>query len=332
MRTSLFFTASLLLATSAFGQDKAPAPAPTKPAPAKAAPAKPAKPATPPDAPKDAAAAPAPGAAEAGDEAAGGDTGDAAPDAAEPAAQPAAAPAQTAPLGPAVPMSYGPPAYSTAAPQADQAAAEEPPREKSLYPGWQAFAGMRGAFVPNSGYDPFADKDFMGQGSIGFGRTVYTAGNISIAGMLYYDGSTETGSARGEATRLALHRFTLGPEVRLHLLPELYVYARPSAGPLRAAARLEESTTGTTLYANDWLLAVDGFAGISVELLDASRGSGELRIWVAAEGGYGWTTNLDLKFAPEEDDGGAPQRVAEVDLGTFAARGAAFRGMVGVSF
>lgn len=334
MRTTFLLTASLLVSAGAFAQAKAPEPpaatkAPAKPAaPKTAGPSKPAAPAA--AAPP--AAAADPDAAEAGDGAAGdaGET-EAPPNAPAPAPQTQPAPS----MGPAVQMGFGAPTYPTAAPQADQPVQSEPPgppREKSRYPGWQAFVGLRGAFVPNAGYDPFDDSDFMGQGSIGFGRTVYTAGQISIAGMLYYDGSNQTGDARGEATRLALHRVTLSPEARFHLLPELYLYARAGAGPLRAAARLEESSTGTTLYANDWLLAIDGFAGIAYELLDASGQKGELRIWVAAEGGYGWTTDLDLKFAAEEDDGGAPQRSADVDLGTFAARGGGFRGMIGVSF
>ncbi len=323
MRALLLVSSSLLLTSAAFAQAKAPEDkAPKKPA--AAAPEQPAK------------AAPAPDTASA--PAAEGEAAEATAGTAESAAQPTApaapapAPAAQPAPGAGVQLGYGATSYPQAAPaQADQV--EEQPRgPKSPFPGWQAFAGLRGAFVGNAGYDPFADKDFMGQGSLGFGRTVFTQGDVSIAGMLYYDGSTETGSARGEATRLALHRVTLGPEVRLHLLPELYVYARPSAGPLRAAARLEEGSTGTTLFANNWLIAVDGFAGAAFELLDASKGSGELRFWVAAEGGYGWSSALDLDFAAEEDDGAAPQRVANVNLGSFAARGPAFRAMVGVSF
>ena len=325
MRALVLVSSSLLLTNVAFAQTKAPADkAPKQPTPT--APEQPAEAASAADAKAEPAAE-----GEATETTAGESETTAQPAAATESAAPAAPAAQPAP-GAGVQLGYGATSYPQAAPaQADQV--EDKPRgPKSPYPGWQAFAGLRGAFVGNAGYDPFADKDFMGQGSLGFGRTVYTQGDVSIAGMLYYDGSTETGSARGEATRLALHRFTLGPEVRLHLLPELYVYARGSAGPLRAAARLEEGSTGTTLFANNWLIAVDGFAGAAFEILDASKGSGELRIWIAAEGGYGWSSALDLDFTAEEDDGAAPQRVSSVNLGSFAARGPAFRGMVGVSF
>ncbi|MEZ4221929.1 MAG: hypothetical protein R3B13_13435 [Polyangiaceae bacterium] len=336
MRAPLIGFAVLLASTAVLAQPAAKPPA-DKAAPATPAAEKPAaeKPAAKPAAPVAPTAAPTvtepAGAANEGgegDAAVGAEAASPTPATAPASTTPPAATPQTAPFAGGFAVTSYPSA--TPEPQADQV--ESPPRKKSAYPGWQLFAGMRGAFVGNEGYDPFAEKDFMGQGSLAVGRTVYTQGNLSVAGMLFYDGSGHESTARGEATRIALHRFTLGPELRFHLLPQLYLYARPSAGPLRAAARLDEGATGTELYAADWLIAVDGFAGVAGELLDLSGAKGELRIWAAAEGGYGWTSSMDLQFTPDEDVGGAPQRTAAVDLGTFAARGPAFRGMVGVSF
>lgn len=253
--------------------------------------------------------------------------GDDAPAAPPPAAEPA--PAAAAVPTPA--FGFGATAYPPAA-VSDRGAEPKPPREKPPVPRWQVFAGMRGAFVDDGGYNLFSERDFAGQGSVWGARTVYHSGDVSIAGALAFAASAHDSTIRGERTSLALYRLTLGPEVRLHFAPELYVYARPSAGVLRSVATLDESTTGSSLHSNGWLVAIDAFAGVAADVLDLSGERGELRFWVAAEGGYGWTSATDLRFLPDEDDASAPNRVAALDLGSLAQRGPGFRLAIGASF
>ena len=209
---------------------------------------------------------------------------------------------------------------------------EKPPRPKSLYLGWQALIGARTAFINNAGLDPFSDNDVVPQFSLGAARTVYTKDKLSLAAVAFWDFGIQRGDARGEATELEVHRLSLGPEARFHLAPEAYLYARPSAAAIRSIARVDETTTGTTLYARHWSFGVDAVAGGAFELLDLSGEKGELRFFVHAEGGYGWSTSSDLRFAPDEEDSNAPQRVAALDLGTLALRGPLFRVMLSAAF
>ena len=97
-------------------------------------------------------------------------------------------------------------------------------------------------------------------------------------------------------------------------------------------ARMDETSTGTKLYARNWDFAVDAVAGGAFEFLNLSGERGELRMFVHAEGGYGWSTASDLRLSPDEEDESAPQRVAALDLGTLALRGPMFRVMVSAAF
>jgi hypothetical protein len=222
-------------------------------------------------------------------------------------------------------------------PQADEAAHPEPaevPEEPEgiVIPRWQLSAGVRTAFVANSGYDPFSENDAMVQLSLGGGRTFHSEGMFSVAAIGFYDFSNARGSARGEPTELEVHRISLGPELRAHLLPVLYAFARPSAAALRTSASLEESTTNATLHARAWTVGFDVTAGAAYRLLSFGRGESAPRIWLLGEGGYGWSSSSDLRLATDPEDDTAPQRVADVDLGTLALRGPLFRISVAATF
>jgi hypothetical protein len=193
---------------------------------------------------------------------------------------------------------------------------------------------MRTAFVTNAGYDAFDENNGFTQFSMAGGRVIYGAGNVSVGLLAYWDYGTTDSAVRGEKSELDVHRLTLAPEVRLHLFPELYVFGRLAAGALRSSAKLEESTTGTELYARSWTFAADGTLGAALRAVRFGRRSADGALWLLAEGGYGWSPGVDLVLAPDEDDVAAPQRVAELTLGEgeLAVRGTMLRLMVGVSF
>ena len=258
----------------------------------------------------------------------------------EAAPEPAAPPPpveQTAPPAPAPApalMPFGVNAPPQGAPPMDTGTTEpaKPPRPKSLYPRWQALIGVRTGFINDKGLDPFSEDDVVPHLSLGGARTVYTKDELSLAAVAFWDFGMQRSTARGERTELEMHHFSLGPEARFHMMPELYFYARPSASALRTIARMDETSTGTKLYARNWDVAVDAVAGGAFEFLNLSGERGELRMFVHAEGGYGWSTASDLRLSPDEEDESAPQRVAALDLGTLALRGPMFRVMVSAAF
>lgn len=270
----------------------------------------------------------------------------------EPAAPPPAAPAPKAPppaapemrvqpIQPpaAYPTPYwgAPPTAPAPPPQADQPAEApepepEPEPEGIVIPRWQVALGARTAFVTNPGFDPFAEDNRLIQFSIGGGRTLYSQGLLSLAATAFYDGGSRQASARGEPTQLDVHRLSLGPELRAHLLPMLYAFARPSPAVVRTIARMDETATNTALYSRSWTFGFDAVGGVAFRAVSFGRGDKAVRLWLVGEGGYGWASSSDLRLAPDDDDSTAPERVAPVDLGTLAVRGPLFRILVATTF
>jgi hypothetical protein len=257
----------------------------------------------------------------------------------------AAPPTEAAPAPPRVSPAAPPPGYPTpywgtpapapeAPPQADTPSEPEEPEEPEgiVIPRWQIAAGVRTAFIANEGFDPFSDDDRFFQVSLGGGRTVYSQGFLSIAAIGFYDTATSSSNVRGESTELEVHRISLGPELRAHVLPMLYAFVRPSPAAIRSIARLDESTTNTTLYARAWTFGFDATAGVAFRAISFGKQESSPRLWLIGEGGYGWASSSDLRLAPDPDDDSAPERVAEVNLGTLAVRGPMFRVLVAATF
>jgi hypothetical protein len=221
--------------------------------------------------------------------------------------------------------------------EADRQREPEPdvaPGKRALGSPWLVEIGARTAFITDSGYDPFDDDNAFTQLTIGAGRVLYGSRNISVAALGFWDYGKTTSSARGQHTELEVHRFTEGPEARLHLFRELYAFGRLCAGALYTVARLDESTTGTTLRSPSWTFAADATAGAAARFAHIGPWLSGASFWFVAEGGYGWATNSDLKLLPAKDDSTAPQRVATLSLGDgeVAVRGVLFRLAVRAAF
>jgi len=217
------------------------------------------------------------------------------------------------------------------------------PAERVSQKPWLLMLGARSMLVSDSGFDPFADSNELTQFSLGVGRSFYAREILSLAAIAFWDVGSRTSSARGEPTRLLVHRLALGPELRLHPLTDLYGFLRFAPALIHSEARLEESTTGSTYYARSddldlnflgsWSVGFDATVGAAYELIGTSgRHAGALRCWIMAEGGYAWGTSGDLELSPEADDTSAPERAAALELGTLALRGPMARAVVGVSF
>jgi hypothetical protein len=196
---------------------------------------------------------------------------------------------------------------------------------------WMGLLGVRAGLIGHEGMDPFSENDALVQVSLGGGRTLFASGDLSLAAVGFWDYGERRAEARGEATHLAVQRLTLGPEARYHLLPQLYAFGRVAPGAVRTAAELDDSVSLTKLEATSWTFALDATLGGAYQLWGKKSGhSKKPRVWLIAEGGYGWATESDLRLAASSDT--APQRVAELDLGTLAVRGPTFRVSGAITF
>lgn len=199
---------------------------------------------------------------------------------------------------------------------------------------WRAELGTRVTFVKHAGYDPFSTNDALTQVSLGGARTLWASGPLSYAVSFHWDYGEAHATARGEATQLYAHRIAPGAEARWHFLPQLYAYGRVAPGLMSIRSELQSTPAGGTLETRGpagwspldvpWVPTLDLLVGAAVEALGNRSGSSrDVRLWLLAEGGYGWAGATDLQLQGEGD--ALPQRVAALDLGELALRGATFR-------
>ena len=211
-----------------------------------------------------------------------------------------------------------------------------PPAERVALHPYMGVIGARLMIVSDEGYDAFSSNNSFPAFTLGFGRSVYASGRISIALMAFWDAGGRSETLRGEPTELSVHRFSLGPELRFHPISDGYLFGRVSPAALRTVATLRESSTGAEFVArsddadldflSSWDFGVDVTMGLAVELFgSAGRRSGPIRFWLFGEGGYGWASSTPLDWKPEADDPSAPERVAVLDQGELGVRGAFFR-------
>lgn len=191
--------------------------------------------------------------------------------------------------------------------------------------------GTRVQFVGSEGLDPFSENDVMPQLALGASWGFFASDALSLAAVGGFDYGATTSHARSNATSLDLRRFTLGPEARYHLFRILALTAKVAPTLTRQAA---EVSTGldSDLRSVAWKFGVDATAGAAVELFGYHSGtSRKPRLWVTAEGGYGWTAAHQLDLKPIEA-GDAPQRLTPLELEDLSMSGPLFRLTVALSF
>lgn len=194
----------------------------------------------------------------------------------------------------------------------------------------QASLGVRVGKVADDGYDPFSSSDELTQFSLGLSSTLLRHQRLSLAVAGYWDYGAKSSTARGAMTDLDVHRLTIGPELRYHLLPPLYFFVHALPAFAHTTASLEDSVAQVTRYARHWSYGVDAAGGAAYEVYGASSGWPKPRIWVIAEGGYGYLGSTSLQMLPESGQG--PQRPAAVDLGSLSLAGPYFRLSAAVGF
>lgn len=212
-----------------------------------------------------------------------------------------------------------------------QAETTDEPRSDARIAMWRLEMGYRGSFVPSAGFDPFSTNDFLPQFSISASRTLLSRGAFSFAPGLAWDYGASSATARGDATSLAMHRLTVPLEGRVHFVPWGYAFLRAAPGVVALAAEVDDSSSAANLIKNRWLFATDVSAGFAW-LVWPQRGAGHVpRLWLQADGGYGWVASERLDLSPALASGDA-RAVSGVDLGGVAMSGAFFRAAAAVSF
>jgi hypothetical protein len=195
----------------------------------------------------------------------------------------------------------------------------------------EASLGVRASKVADAGFDPFADSDDLVQLSVGVAGTVLRMQRLSLAAVGFWDYGERSSQARGAETSLAVHRLSVGPELRYHLLNPLYVFAHVLPAFAHSTASLDDSLTGPRV-AKHWAYGADFALGAAFQVYGMRSGeSKQPRIWAIAEGGYGYLGSTKLRLEPEAGQG-APERTAAVDLGSLSLAGPYLRVSAAVSF
>lgn len=198
---------------------------------------------------------------------------------------------------------------------------------------WEATLGVRTAFITGRGFDPYATDNTLPQLSVGGGRTLIAQGRFSLAVIGLWDYGERQATARGERTQLDVHRLSVGPEARYHVIPRFFVFLRTSPSAVYTDAQLDEPVTAVTLYSHKWVPGFDATAGAAFEVFGKRSGeSKKPRFWVVGDGGYSWAAPVDVNLHPAPDSTTAPQRVAAVNFPTLLLRGAMFRVSVAMTF
>lgn len=198
---------------------------------------------------------------------------------------------------------------------------------------WRVELGYRGSYIRSSEYNgPFSTNGFLPEVSIAASRTLIARGRFSFASGVAYDEGSSDATARGDPTSLSVQRVTVTLEGRLGFGPWGYAYLRAAPGAALQKAEITDPSSPDPLTKNDWLFATDLSAGYAWLVWPRwERSTVEPRLWLQAEGGYGWVAEQQLALAPALPPG-STDRVTGIDLGSLAMQGGYFRIAAAVSF
>jgi len=208
---------------------------------------------------------------------------------------------------------------------------------------WRFELGYRGNFVTDAGLNPFSTEDYFGQVSMAASRTIFSRGRFSFAPGIAWDYGKSGATARGDLTSLEVHRIVVPLEGRIHFREWGYAFVRAAPGVAVENAEVNDPTAicaqaasqegcAAPLTKSRWLFATDISAGYAYPVW-ARKDVSDLvpRIWLQADGGYGWIVGQRLNLATDLASGD-PRLASGVDLGSLTMRGAFFRATAAVSF
>jgi hypothetical protein len=191
--------------------------------------------------------------------------------------------------------------------------------------------GVRTQLVRSAGLDPFSSNDVLPQLTLGASYYFWARDRFSVGGVFAFDYASASENARSAEASLDARRLLLGPELRYHVLRVLALTAK--AGP--TLTRQEVTYSGELvdpLQKTTWKAGVDATLGVACEVFGYASGqSNKPRLWLTAEGGYGYTAPNRLRLTLP-DDSASPQRLAALDLGELSLSGPLFRATAALSF
>ena len=197
---------------------------------------------------------------------------------------------------------------------------------------WRLEAGYRGSFVPSAGYDPFSTNDSLPEFSLAASRTIFGDRRLSFAAGLAWDVGSSSAVDRGDHASIGVHRLTVPLEERIHFGVWGYAFLRAAAGAAALHTSLDDSSAAATMSKTQWLFASDLSAGYAwLAWPRANQPPQPVRLWIQADGGYGWVASERLNLGPTLASG--DQRIVSgIDLGTLSLSGPFFRAAVAASF
>lgn len=197
---------------------------------------------------------------------------------------------------------------------------------------WQLAGGGRSMFVRSPGLDPFSENDHLGQFSAALSHELGTPAprSFGIAVGLGFDVGSTSSLARGAETSLSLSRLLALVEGRYHVSPRFYGFGRFAPGLSYTSARLRDPSApaGAALVAERGTFAVDASAGAAFCINDVHQKVG---LWFLADLGYGWAPARPMRLSADlaQRD---KERVAPLELGSFAPRGVLLRFAIALSY
>lgn len=190
--------------------------------------------------------------------------------------------------------------------------------------------GYRLTRVASDGFEPFSQKPALNQLSVLAGSVLGVSEALSFALGAGWDYGGSSADVRGAVTSLRIHRFTLVPELRYHLLRRLYAFGRLGAGVALVHADLEDAVIAARRTSDSVSFSVDPSVGLAVELIgEASGASRQPRVWALLDAGYLFTTTSETVLANESS---APARTDDYSLGDLGLSGPSARLAVAFSF
>jgi hypothetical protein len=191
--------------------------------------------------------------------------------------------------------------------------------------------GVRTQFVADESLDPFAETDVINQFTTQASFSFWAREALSLAVVGGFDVGGRSAPARSDEASLDLRRFTLAPEARYHLLRVLALTAK--VGPTLTREEVEiVGALGSPFHKVGWKVGFDATAGAAFEVFGYHSGaSRKPRLWLTAEGGYGWTAPMELVLSPK-NSGATPERLAPLTLPDLALAGPLFRVTAALSF
>jgi hypothetical protein len=192
-------------------------------------------------------------------------------------------------------------------------------------------AGVRTTWIPNAGFDPFADNNHLTQFSLNGMRTVLNNHPTQLALGLTWEYGERQSTARGARSSLDVHRLGGVVEGRYLFGSDVYLMLKLVPQAIHTKATLSDPSAPADLIDGQWRFGLDATAGAAWAPLRTMNAKALRNVWLSGEFGYGWSTSNRLLLKPDLDDSD-PRSKVTLELGSLALRGPMMRIMLAAAF